>query len=376
MSRAARGPAIAKRRGLAAVGRRALAAILLLAAACAPVPLGDGPRRELVRELTSGVVVPTLEQTATATDALVVAVDALVAAPTPATLRAAQERWRSARLPWKQSEAFGFGPATDDRLAPQIDQPIEPRKIDEELAGTAALTTAYVDSIGADRKGFHALEYLLFEGGEAAVVEALTSDPGAARRRDLLVALAHSLAGKTRALITAWAPDGFAVTLTSPGADNPRYPTIKSVIDTFVNESVFLAELIADARLGKPLGLTSGGTPQPELEESGPSDTSLDDAAASLGSIQLIYEGRGDVVGIGQLVAAQSPVTDREVSALIARSIEALAAIPRPFRSAIVDHREKVQAAYDTIKELKRLLATEVLALLGATLKFNDNDGD
>ena len=136
---------------------------------------------------------------------------------------------------------------------------------------------------------------------------------------------------------------------------------------------------VADTRIGKPLGLATGGAPQPALEESGPSDNSLADMAASLRGIRAIYTGARAAAGtggIGAIVAAQSPATDREVRDLLDRAIDAVGAIPRPFRAAIVDQRALVQAAYDAVKELKRVLATEVLAALGATLKFNDNDGD
>lgn len=43
------------------------------------------------------------------------AVDALIAAPTPATLAAARDAWRAARTPYQQTEAFRFGnPIVDD----------------------------------------------------------------------------------------------------------------------------------------------------------------------------------------------------------------------------------------------------------------------
>ena len=53
-----------------------------------------------------------------------------------------------------------------------------------------------------------------------------------------------------------------------------------------------------------------------------------------------------------------------------------VAAIPVPYRSALVDQRLEVAAAHAAVKELKRILATEVIGSLGATLKFNANDGD
>jgi predicted lipoprotein len=54
----------------------------------------------------------------------------------------------------------------------------------------------------------------------------------------------------------------------------------------------------------------------------------------------------------------------------------AVAAIPEPFTAALNDSPETVTAAYDAMKALKRVLATEVLSSLGASLKFSDNDGD
>jgi predicted lipoprotein len=361
-------------------------ALLALAATCAPVPLGDGPRRQAVRALTEQVVRPAQDDVAARAAELSAAIRALAAAPSPETLAAAQAAWRAARVPWKECDAFAFGPAMDDRLTAAIDQvPVDPDKIEEELAGTAALTADHVETIGANRKGFHAIEYLAFRAGDdAAVLAQLTTDALAPRRRELLVALAENLERKVGELRRAWEPEGggYAELVAAPGAANAAYPTIKAVIDTFVNESVFLAELVADARIGKPLGLATGGTPQPALEESGPSDNSLADMAASLRGIRAVYTGARDGTGgaggggIGALVAAQSPATDREVRDLIERALAAIEAVPRPFRVAVVDHRAEVSAAYDAVKELKRILGTEVLAVLGATLKFNDNDGD
>jgi uncharacterized protein len=370
-------------------GRIVIAAcVLALVTTCAPMPLGDGPRRQTVRALTEQVVLPTLGDVAARAAELETAAGALAGAPSQQALDAAQEAWRAARAPWKECDAFAFGPAMDERLAVAIDQfPVEPTKIEAEIAGTAALTVDYIDTIGADRKGFHALEHLLFGGGDDAAVLALfTTDAAAARRRELLVALAGNLTRKVLELRRAWAPDGgaYAELIATPGAANPTYATVKAAIDTFVNESVFLAELVADARIGKPLGLATGGTPQPALEESGPSDNSLDDMAASLRGLRAVYTGAragggaGAISegGIGALVAAQSPATDREVRDLIEQALAAIEAIPRPFRTAIALSPAEVQAAYDAVKEVKRVLATEVLSVLGATLKFNDNDGD
>jgi predicted lipoprotein len=371
------------RRTIGCAGAAVLAAAASFAITCAPVPLGDGPKRIAVAEITNGVVLPSLADVEARAMDLRVAIDALAADPTPATLLAARDAWRSARVVWKQTEAFAFGPAMDLRLGVAIDQwPVDPADVEEQIAGTAELTSAYVDTLGANRKGFHAIEILLFGPApgttDEVVIASLTTDPLAARRRAMLSALAENLVARTGELEAAW-QTSYAPAVTDPGSDNMDFPTAKSVIDTFVNECVFLSEWVMNERIGKPFGTASGGVPMPELEESGPSDHSIADMAASLRGIRNVWLGTRDGTvgdGLGMLVREQSPSTDRAVRIAIDDAIAAVEAIPTPYRTALVDGAPVVDAALEAVRALKRLLATEVIAVLGATLKFNDNDGD
>ncbi|HEX2878103.1 MAG TPA: imelysin family protein, partial [Polyangiaceae bacterium] len=248
--------------------------------------------------------------------------------------------------------------------------------------GDAGVTVADIEELGANRKGFHALEHLLFnEQGNAVALERLSDDPEATRRLQFLKALAQHLELQVVELRAAWT-DGrsnYLDVLTDPGDDNDEYPTVKKVVDTLVNECVFLSEVIADTRLGKPLGVANAGEPQPELEESPLSDNSRQDVADSLKSIRDVYLGtRNGRVGQGitTLVQQRSPATDRAVRDALDDALAATADVPRPFSEAIVEHRQAVERAYDAVKVLKRVLGTEVVGALGAALKFNDNDGD
>ena len=348
-------------------------ALALAAAACGGTTTDDGLRGVVVRELAAAVIVPTFDAVAARAGELRGAAEALAADPTPAALAAAQAAWRAARAPWKEAVVFGFGPGKDLRLTVAIDQsPIVPAYVEQEIAGDAPITDAYVERLGANRKGFHALEYLAF--GDDALAP-LAAEP---RRRELAAAYARVLASDADALRAAWA-DEHAAAFAAPGPGNAAYPTVKVALDAIVNELVFQSEWIADQHLGKPLGLASGGAPRPELEESGPSDHSTADMAGALRGIRNAYLGTRDGApgrGLGHLLAAYSVTTDAEVRAALDAALAAVAAIPRPFRAAVVDHRDDVLAAHAAVKELKRILATEVIALLGVTLGFNDNDGD
>jgi predicted lipoprotein len=310
------------------------------------------------------VIVPGFEEVAIRTEAMRGAIELLAATPAQAELDAARAAWRAARVAWKETDAYRFGPAKDLSLTASIDQAIDQDRIGLELAGTATFTEAYVETLGANVKGFHAIELLVF-----GPLTDLTTDALAPRRRDLVVAYAQNLAKKARELRDAWT-GGYATTFTEPGASNTDYPTAKAVIDALANEIVFQSEVVADARLGKPMGLATGGVPQPDLEESGPSDNSVTDMASSLHGIEAVYGG------LGKLVASQSSDTDAEVRTRLVEAAAAVAAIPRPYRTALTDQRAELPAAHAAVKELKVILATEVIGVLGATLKFNDNDGD
>lgn len=368
-----------QRRGLGIALSSVLLAALVLASSLAScvVPLGDGPRRVVAGELTRDVILPTYDDVVTSTGWLQTATHAFADAPAQPTLDALRTAWRTARVPWKLSTAFRFGPTSLMTLGVAIDQSVDPARVETEIAGSGALDPAYFDNLGANKKGFHGIEYLVFASDDAALLALYTADANAQRRRAFLAGCADALVLDTTKLHDAWVHE--AALLAAPGADNTDYPDIKASIDALVNESVFQVETIADGRLGKPLGTATGGTAHPELQESAPSDLSIEDMQNALESVRNIYLGSRDGTagkGIGQLILELSPATDRDVKTSLAAAAAALEAIPRPFTQALLDGRPEVMTAYTAVLDVKHVFASEVIGTLGATLKFNANDGD
>lgn len=329
---------------------------------------GEALRVAFLQTLANDVSLPAYAESRARAQGLSTALHALVDEVSAPNLRAAQQAWREARVAWKETEAFNLGPAVDLRTSVTVDQwPVEQAHLETELAGTAALTEAYVASLGANRKGFHALEYLLFvPAAEAEALALLSEGAGAERRKAFLLALAAQVEHPLQELETRWS-EGYAQSLSTPGE---AYPSLKAAVDAYVNEAVFVSELIVSKKLGKPLGLSSGGEAQPALEESGWSDHSVADMAANLRSLRHVYEG------LSPLVAKAAPDTDASVQQLLANAQARVNDIPLPYRTALVEQRAAVETAYAATNQLKRILATEVVSALGVTLKFNDNDGD
>jgi hypothetical protein len=357
----------------------AIAIGLAIVAACVDIPLGDGPRKRMLRDVTENVIAPDHAELAMRAAALRDAVDALAVLQDQARLDAAQAAWRAARQPWQESLVFRVGPVMDQLFDSRMDQwPIDRARIESEIAGTAALTPAYVGGLGANKKGFHAIEELLFDaqGGDAAVLAALSTGANADRRRTYLLAAADVLAVDAAALDAAWRANGggFVVNVADIGGAGP-FATVKEATDAVVNEVVFLSEYVADTRLGKPMGKQSGGIPQLDLIISAPSDGSVDDMLANLHGIERAFAGT-DAGGLGALVERASPSTARRVRNELAAAQAAVAAIPRPFAASVAAQAPEVEAAWQATRALRLTLATEVISVLGATLSFNDNDGD
>jgi predicted lipoprotein len=353
--------------------RVALAVAMGLGVACSPVPLGDGERLMVVKALASEVIVPALGDSAREAAALEQALRDLEGDPTPAHLEMARAAWGRARAPWKATAPLLFGPGRD--VAGAVDWfPVERKKLDELLASAEPLDAAGVALLGASRRGFHAIELLLFDDEGYAAAPALEG-PAGARRRGFLTALAGDIARRLADLQAAWS-GGHLAAFTGPGRAGSSYATIDAAVDSVINESISAAER-STSLLARPLGLMTGGEPRPELAESLPSDNTAADLAASVRGIRDLYLGtRSGADGRGISALVKSRGLDLRMRAALDNAVTRLEAVPRPFRAALLARDPSVNAAYEAVRELRRLCATELVANLGATLKFSDNDGD
>jgi len=336
------------------------------------------------------VAVPTFAALAASADLFTQSLTTLDADPTAAHLVAAQDGWRALRLAWKRSRVLGFGPAK--AIEAQVDWvPANLERVEEAIAART-FDAAAIQKLGTSARGFLALEYLLFDAqaGNVVVLDAFLGSPD---RRALARALASDLAVAFGEISAAWDPQrgDYAGELAGAGEDSTAYPTSKNAVDALVNESIFVVEYVLGDELAKPLGLRNDGVAQPDLVIAGRSDASLADSIAQIESFQVVYTGamptdaslddagaaKTTKGGLSDLVRARGSASlDDDVRAATQAAIDALRAVPPPLRTAIQQDPASVQRAYDSVRVLKNLLASDVATKLGATLSFNDNDGD
>lgn len=350
---------------------------------CAPVPLSDGARRVALSTATEQVILPTYAELSARTAELASLLDELSSAPQDADLATIRRAYLDARTPFEEAQAFGFGPATDLHSAPGIDQaPIDAAKVDAELASDAELTLARVRRLGANKRGLHAIEYLLFPEDDAELEAALLADDvGGERRRQFVSLAAAIVASNAEALRRAWEPEngGYARQFSEPGTPESVAQSVQEGLDTLLNEAVVASESVVDVKLGNPLGVTTGGRIDPAAQESERAGASLTDMLSNLRGVRNVYFGSRDGsigVSLSSLVRAKSPSVDLHARTALTDAEAALLAIPEPLTDALTASPETVTAAYDAVKIVKLVLATEVLSTLGASLKFSNNDGD
>jgi predicted lipoprotein len=339
----------------------------------------------VLRDLGEVVILPGYRELHQRAQALLGATRTLCTTPAADTLDAAQEAWRATRVPWKRSEAFAFGPVKDLRIDTAVDfWPARVSSIEAELAKADPVPETYAATLGDTLKGLPVMEYILFDhdGGDDAVLARLQDAGGQPTRTcQYVVALAVDLELRVKTLLEAWDPasGNFAAELATAGIGSTVYVDRAKAISAVVNAFVLLVQTVEGIKLATPLGLRDGGTPQPQAAETWRSDNSRQDILDNLAGVRSMYttsfDGRTGT-SFHDAVATLDPALDAAIMAQFDAADAAVAAIALPLDQAVIEAPETVDAAFQSVKELFRLMAVDMVAVLGVTLSFSDNDGD
>jgi predicted lipoprotein len=246
--------------------------------------------------------------------------------------------------------------------------PSRPRAIDAALASDEPLDDSFVSELGADVKGLHALEYLLFPAGlaPAAAVAHFEGGPGA-RRRSLCAAYARAVANHAGAGERALgAPAAFAERFASGEGES---------LAIVVGELITVLETLAVERLDLVVRLDLSRRLSPEAFEGGPSRTSHELAVAQFRTSEQLYRGRGGG-GVADLVTARAPGVSERVEQRWDTAVASVGALTAPLEELVKRDRPRVVAAVSALKLLEIVLKVDVASALGLTLSFPGGDGD
>jgi putative iron-regulated protein len=352
----------------------------------------DDPRRAIIKAYAD-IVLATYEDTIETARALERAVDELIANPSEATLNAARERWKAARIPYGYSEAFRFyGGPIDDDDGPEgrlNGWPLDENHIDavrgdlynaapgENIVGnaskfpeiTAGLVAAQNEAGGEKNiaSGYHAIEFLLWgqdfndppeSTGQRAYTDFVATGEAATtnmRRGQYLKAATTLLIRDLESVAAEWRePEN--------GQTNYRSTLITGDVPTALKRMftgmAALAEVeMAGERMEVPL-LSS----DQEEEQSCFSDTTSDDLRANAAGIEHVYYAKytrlsGTTVSgpsLAELVKAKDSRMAEEMDARIARVRQTMQAIQSPFdreiQAANAEGQARAQAAIEALR--------------------------
>lgn len=345
-----------------------------------------GEYEDVLASYVDHTVLPTYRALAEAALVMRTANEALRANPSDATMAAAAEAWMSARIKWELSEAFLYGPVSEDGfdIDAHVDSwPLELSEIQKEIAkGTVTGAEAWEKE--AEVIGFHVTEYLLFRNGRSRPVA------------DLSVSELSYLTAATDALVwdcvlayVAWAGyDGVTAEMKTVFNENPAvvdlynsrsnyhnfgsklksktgYSSWVSAFCEIASGAADIADEVGTAKIADPYEMK-----QTNLVESWYSWHSLDDYVNNIEGIRNAYLGgtgntsRTDI-SLSTYIAAKDASLDAQVKSGIEECITKIRAIggysggvyQTSFYEVVRDQTNaaQVQAAIDACLELGSL---------------------
>ena len=330
-------------------------------------------RGEVLQSLTARVILPGYSAAAAGLTKLELSVGSLCSNPGEDALTSARDDWRDARRAWLRTESFRFGPAMERRSLSLVDWwPIDTVKIDRNLASQEAITEERVSEfLSATQRGLATAEYLLFGQGS----DSLAGGPGGWERCAYLQAVVGVASREVGGILADWrgadGQSGYAGYFDGTGS----LALLDSEAEAeAVRSLVFQVRAIANMRLGAALGVDVDADAS-EIP-SGDADSTGDDLLAQVEGIAAIYRGVDGGLGLSARVAAVSEEADARMLSAIESTIDAARNMEGSVFYMLETDPAQVRLVYDNLKELQRVLNTEIVSLLGVSVGFSDTDGD
>ncbi len=315
---------------------------------------------EILDHYANNVVLAIYTDLDTKAGELLTAVKALEENTTQANLETAQEAWKATRIPWETSEAFLFGPVDTQGLDPALDSwPVDHVNLQSVIDSDNELTVDYVSGLEVTQKGFHTIEFLLFREGDQRMASDITE-----REMEYLISSTMNLKDSTFQLQNAWATPGenFASVVATAGVeDNSVYPSQSAGLQELVNGMITIADEVANGKLSDPYNEENTTKVESQF-----SFNSIADFQNNIRGIQAVYTGNynDDGPGLDDFVSGEDSDLDSRFKSEIMVAIDAIGAIPDPFRDSITENRPTVQNAIDAVETVHQTLKQNILTLV------------
>ncbi|MDR1878732.1 MAG: peptidase M75 [Bacteroidales bacterium] len=328
----------------------------------------DAVLLEVLKGFTNNTVIKTYGLLADRSMELLTLCEDLQASKTNVNVAAAAQKWIEARKYWEMTEAFLFGPAEFYALDPHIDSwPLDKDQLDQVLTNPniADVDAAYARTYyGESLLGFHAIEYVLFEDGQAKDVSKITD-----AELSFLVAVAGVLQEDCIRLEAAWnsnissakktiledaeldIPPDFGSEMINAGSAGSRFRTPQQAVREMVGGCETIADEVGNEKIADPYTTKNVLT-----VESWYSWNSITDFTDNIRSIENVYlggiEGSRSGTSLSVYVQGKNAQLDADIRAAIQNAKAKIQAIPAPFRNHLSDSDAQIEAAMDACNAL------------------------
>ena len=312
----------------------------------------------ILKSYTDNVVIATYLDLKNKTAALQNACELLKNNPIQDNVNSAAEAWKAARQPWESSEGFLFGPVSYLGKDPSMDTwPLDQGQLNSVIESDFELTPDFVrNGLGESLRGYHALEYLLFESGQPKDISTLDE-----RRREYLFSVSVVLAEDAEAVYEAWI-SSFGDEFKKAGKVGSRYNSQTQAVFEIVDGMSAIADEVGNGKISTPFG--TGNTSEVESQFSW---NSLIDFGNNIRSIKNSYLGEygseTSGVGLDEFVKSKNKELNSRVLSEIDATIAAINAIPAPFRNNL-NATVQIQAAIDACNVLFATLHNDVRSVV------------
>jgi len=309
----------------------------------------------IIIDCVDKVVVTTYLDLKNKTAALQIACETFSNDPSQSNLDTVCEAWKTAREPWEKSEAFLFGPVSFLSIDPSMDTwPLDESQLQSVLENeNFDLTPEFLrNGLGYSLRGYHAIEYLVFKDGQnrdASIFED--------REKEYLLSASIVLAEDANLIYGEW-NSGFAEEFKNAGNSGSRYSSKIQAVLEIVDGIITIADEVGNGKIGEPYATKDVLTVESQF-----SWNSLTDFSNNIRSIKNTYTGfykNGiDGSGLDDFVKSRSAELNSRITAEIDAAINAIEAIPSPFRNNL-NADLQIQAAIDACNAIFNTFQSEV----------------
>jgi len=329
----------------------------------------QGNRKLVLEAVADRLIVPgytLLEQRA---DTLAQAVTAFSATPDQVHLNAARIAWTNALLAWERVTSYDFGPAETTFGSLNTDIATFPTSVDKIEAAIAAGDTSTQD-FDRDKRGFFALDYLLFADNSQPLTNA-----DSVKRRAYMVAVAEHLHGNVAVVKTAWTSYR-AEFIERNGTD------AGSSMSLLFNAMNISYEQAKNFKVALPAGRRVGQTvPAPNAVEAYYSGVSIRALKAHMNTVIELWEGNEPTIKSFKFYLSPLPGGERLIQDTrtqmdsLQLALDAFSENER-LSDLIVANDPRIDDLVEHTQKMSRFLKSELSSILGIAITYSSGDGD